>query len=178
MASAEALSINLEMPAGGEPLQLTWDRRAAESLGAPGDDDGRGRSPWHLEGELDWEAAEALRLISAVFEDGRALALAALRPRGTAGHDLDSVAHHLEESGERIALTEALLSTEYDADGLPRRIGMELWAEPESPPLRLAADRQGDVEVIGDGVRRELARMSFRLDGASGRGTYELLRRA
>ena len=92
--------------------------------------------------------------------------------------DRDSIAHHLEESGEPIALTEALLSTEYDAGGLPRRIGVELWAEPESPPMRLAADRQGDVEVIGDSVRRELARMSFRLEGASGTGAYELLKRA
>jgi hypothetical protein len=177
MASAEALSISVAVPGGGEPLRLTWDRRAAESLAADGPD-GRGRSPWRLEGEPDWEAAEALRLVSAVFEDGRTLALAALRPRGTAGHDRDSVAHHLEESGERIALTEALLSTEYDADGLPRRIGVELWAEPESQPMRLAADRQGEVEVAGDGVRRELARMSFRLEGASGTGTYELLERA
>ena len=177
MASAEALSISVAVPDGGEPLRLTWDRHAAESLAADGPD-GRGRSPWHLEGELDWEAAEALRLVSAVFEDGRALALAALRPRGTTGHDRDSIAHHLEESGEPIALTEALLSTEYDAGGLPRRIGVELWAEPESPPMRLAADRQGDVEVIGDSVRRELARMSFRLEGASGTGAYELLKRA
>ncbi len=176
MATPEALSITLEVPGGGAPLRLAWDRGAAES---PSDHpDGVGGSAWQLEGGIDWKAVDGLRLISAVFEDGQALALAALRPRGTAGHDRDYVAHHLEQSGEPVALTEALLSTEYDARGLPRRIGVELWAEPGSPPLRLAGDRRGEVEVRDGDVRRELARMSFRLEGAGGSGTYELLRPA
>jgi hypothetical protein len=177
MASAEALSIALRRPGGGEPLRLAWDRGSAESLAAAGTGEGR-RSPWRLEGELDAGADAELRLISAAFDDGRALALAALRPRGAAGHDLDSVAQHLEESGRPIVVGEALLSTEYDAEGLPRRAGIELWADPESPPLRLAGDRQGDVELVGGDFRRRLARMSFRLDGASGAGAYELWRAA
>jgi hypothetical protein len=73
-------------------------------------------------------------------------------------------------------LVDALLSTEYDADGLPRRIGVELWAEPDSPPARVAASREGNVHVDGNGIRRELTRMSFRLEGCGGTGTYELLR--
>jgi hypothetical protein len=117
MASAEALSIALRRPGGGEPLRLAWDRGSAESLAAAGTGEGR-RSPWRLEGELDAGADAELRLISAAFDDGRALALAALRPRGAAGHDLDSVAQHLEESGRPIVVGEALLSTEYDAEGL------------------------------------------------------------
>jgi hypothetical protein len=169
MASAEVLAITLQTPGGG-PLRLAWDGGAS---GDPGD---LGRSAWRVEDEIDWKAIEGLRLVSAVFEDGQALAVAALRPQGAAGHDRDHVAHHLEQSGEPVALTEALLSTEYDADGRPQRVGAELWVEPESPPLRLAGDRLGEVEVHEDGVRRELARMSFRLDGAGGSGTYELLR--
>ena len=77
-----------------------------------------------------------------------------------------------------MTLTEVLLSTEYDAAGLPARIGLELWAEPDSPPLRVAADREGEVAVSWDGARREAARMSFRLDGTGGIGEYELLRPA
>lgn len=176
MPSAEAVSITLEVPGGGAPLRLTWDRGAAESPSVHAD--GPGGSAWQVEGEIDWMAVEGLRLISAAFEDGQALALAALRPRGDAGHDRDRVAHHLEQSGEPVALTEALLSTEYDARGLPRRVGVELWAEPGSPPLRLAGDRRGEVEVRDNEVRHELARMSFRLEGAGGSGTYELLRAA
>jgi hypothetical protein len=175
MASPEALPIVLEAPGGGALLRLAWDRGEARSR--PRRSEAPEESPWRLESEIDWDAVEGLRLISAVFEDGQALALATLRPRGTTGHDRDRVAHHLERAGAPIALTEALLSTEYDAGGLPRRIGVELWAEPGSPPLRLAGDRRGEVEVRDDDqVRREVARMSFRLDGAGGQGAYELLR--
>jgi hypothetical protein len=169
MASPELIPIKLEEAGVSGSLELAWDRSAAESLAAA-------ESPWRIEGELDWPATEGLRLVSAVFEDGRALALAALRPHGAPGHDRDSTAYRLEESGEPVDLVDALLSTEYDADGLPRRIGIELWAEAESPPLRVAADREGGVDVGGNGIRRAVARMSFRLEGAGGTGTYELLR--
>jgi hypothetical protein len=175
MASAELIPIMLGEPGIGVSLRLAWDRSVAQSL-AGGLAPGAAESPWRVEGQLDWRATEALRLVSAVFEDGRALALAALRPRGAPGHDRDSTAYRLEDSGEPVELADALLSTEYDADGLPRRIGVELWADPGSPPVRVAADREGEVNVGGNGVRRELARMSFRLEGAGGTGTYELLR--
>ena len=116
---------------------------------------------------------DGLRLILAAFEDGRALALAALRPTGATGHDRDSVAVQLTESGDPVPLTEALVSTEYDAEGLPRRVGAELWAEPDSPPMRLAGDRHGEVKVDAGEPRREAVRMSFRLEGVGGVGTYE-----
>jgi hypothetical protein len=165
------------MPGGRAGLRLAWDPNAPASLGEGGAD-GSGRSAWQIEGALDGEAVEGLRLISVAFEDGRALALAALRPSGGDGHDRDSVAVHLEDSGEPVPLTEALLSTEYDAEGLPRRVGAELWTEPESAPMRLAGDRLGEVEVRAGHPRREAARMSFRLEGVAGVGSYELLRPA
>jgi hypothetical protein len=175
MTPAEPVPITLEGPDIGVSLRLAWDRSAAESL-AMTEAGGAAESPWLVEGELDWQAAEGLRLVSAVFEDGRALALAALRPRGAPGHDRDATACRLEESGEPLGLIDALLSTEYDANGLPRRIGVELWTEADAPPARVAADREGDVQLGGSGIHRELARMSFRLEGSGGIGTYELLR--
>jgi hypothetical protein len=177
MPRAEPIPLTLDSPGGGEPLRLAWDRRVAETI-ADGEASGLPVSPWLVEGGLDWRATEALRLVSAVFADGRALALATLRPREAQGHDRDSIAHRLEEpgEGEPVPLIDALLSTEYDADGLPRRLGIELWAESESPPLRIAADREGGGDVGGNGIRREVARMAFRLEGAGGTGTYELLR--
>jgi hypothetical protein len=175
MAHAELIPITLEGPDTGGALHLAWDRSAAESL-AVTEADRAAASPWRLERQPDWRAAEELRLVSAVFEDERALALAALRPRRARGHDRDATACHLEEAGEPVGLIDALLSTEYDGDGLPRRIGLELWMEEDSPPLRVAGDRHGDVEVAGDGVLRQHARLSFRLEGVGGTGTYELLR--
>jgi hypothetical protein len=175
MTEAEPVAIFLEDPDLGVSLQLAWDRDAAESLATREAADSAA-SPWLVEAELDWRAVEALRLVSAVFDDGRALALAALRLRGAQGHDRDATACRLDESGEPVGLIDALLSTEYDATGLPRRIGVELWTEADSPPARVAANREGAVHVRENGVHRELARMAFRLEGSGGSGTYELLR--
>ncbi len=172
--AAEPGAIVLEAPPGEWPLRVVWDPALAP--GAPGDG---ARSAWRAETDLDWERTEALLLVSALFEDGQALALAGLRPRGARGHDHDQVLYRLESSGDPVAVTEALMSSEYDADGHLRRIGVELWIDPSSPPLRLAADRRGEVEVHEeDGVRREVTAMSFRLDGTSGAGACELLRQA
>jgi hypothetical protein len=174
---AEPVPIVVGPLAGSEPLHLGWDRELAESLG--GDPGTTPRSPWRLDDEPDWERAGALRLVSAVFDDGRALALAALRPRGAAGHDQDALAHRLEDSDQEVPVAQALLSSEYDADGRPNRLGLELWIEPDAPPLRAAADRAGEVGIEEGGhFRRELTRMTFRLEGARGAGLHELLRPA
>jgi hypothetical protein len=175
MTGPEPVALTLQAQGGG-PTRLRYEAAALEAAG--GGNGGDVRSPWSIEGEVDWRYAEAMRLVSAAFEDGRELAIASIRPKGAAGHDTDVVACHLAEGGEPVEVDEALVSIEYDSAGLPRRLGIELWIDPESPPLRVAADREGEVEAGGDGVRREAARMHFRLAGARGTGLYEVLRPA
>lgn len=131
---------------------------------------------WRLSSEPDWKRFEAARVVSVRFDDGRSLGVAALRPRGARGHDEDVViARLLNPEGESTAISEALVSVEYDSEGAPRRLGIELWPEPESAPLRVAADRVGDTEP---GDRRLAVPMSFRVEGVSGAGLYELLEAA
>jgi hypothetical protein len=173
MANAEPVALTLAAAGDGDGVRLTWRPDALE-----GSEARQGASPWDLEEGIDWKRAEALRLVSAVFDDGRKLAVAALRPRAAAGHDADSVASHLVQEGEPVTVTEALVSTEYDADGLPRRVGLELWTHAEPAPLRVAGDREGAPELSGQGVRRQATRMSFRLEGEVGRGLYEIVRPA
>jgi len=173
MASAEPVALAVQADEAAEPLRLTWDPNAVAS---PPRNAEPKASPWEIDGEIDWQRAGSVRLLSASFEEGRAFALAALRPRNVVGHGRDSVASYLVEEGEPVTVGEALLSTEYDADGLPRRVGVEVIVDPEAAPLRIAGDREGPVEVRGDGARREAARMSFRLEGMSGSGLYEVLR--
>jgi hypothetical protein len=177
MVSAEPIAIELKPGEDSDVLRLTWSGEPLESGGDT--DTGHSTvSPWQIDGEIDWEHAEAVRLVSATFEDGQALALVAVRQRGAAGHGNDSVASYLTVHDEPVPIAEALLSTEYDAEGLPRRVGVELIVDPAATPLRVAGDREGPVEIggEGEGVRREAARMSFRLQGATGTGLYEVLR--
>jgi len=85
------------------------------------------------------------------------------------------VARFVDAEGLQIDTSEALVSVEYDAAQRPRRLGIELWPESDAAPLRIAADRESEEEYsAADG--REVVRMTFRLDGIGGRGTYETLR--
>src|SRR6476659_5170429 len=92
MPSGERLLLELD-PAGGPALRVEWDLDALRERGAAGGQPGTAEAPpaWRLEPGPDWGSASALRLISANFDDGALLAVAALRPRGAAGHDTDTV---------------------------------------------------------------------------------------
>ena len=168
MADLEPDVISVEL-GGGEAARLRWVPRPA--------DDGNGAapsSPWELDSEPDWGRLDSIRLVSALFDDGGALGLAALRPRSARGHGEDVVIARLAGAeGEPTMASEALVSVEYDADGAPRRLGLELWMDPDSSPLRVAADRAGEA---GPQSGREAVPMRFHLDGTGGAGLYEVLR--
>ena len=168
--AAEPGAIILEAPPGEWPLRLVWDPTcdARSRFRAGGR---RRRSPWRAEPELDWERAEALLLVSALFEDGRALALAPFgrgepeaRPRPGPlpprvlrwpgrrhrGTPLDRVRRRRPPAANR-----------------GRAVDRPLLAP---APRRRGPRGEVDVEVEGNGVRREVVAMSFRLDGSIGAG--------
>jgi hypothetical protein len=165
--SAETVALEL----GPDGARIEWEPDSLRTLAA-----GESAGPaWRLEGELDWNAVESLRVVSAAFEDGRLLAVVAPRPAGAEGHDAAEPRGVLvQPDGEVVELAEALLSTEYDADGAPSRIGLELYPEPEGIPVRVAADREAPARA-GDGS--ETTAMSFRMEGARGAGLFERISR-
>jgi hypothetical protein len=172
MASTEPAVITVELAAGEGAMHLRWDPGPPEGGAA----DSRTSSPWELESEPDWRRLESIRLISARFDDGGVLGLAGLRPRGAHGHGDDVViARLVDAEGQETTTSDALVSVEYDADGEPRRLGVELWPEAGSAPVRVAADREGATE-IGVEAGRDAVPMTFRLDGIAGSGRYEIVR--
>jgi hypothetical protein len=172
MTTPEPAIISVEPGPDAEALQLRWD----PATGADEESVAR-TSPWSVESEPDWGRLEGIRLVSARFDDGGALGLAALRPREARGHGDDIVVARLvHPDGEETTTSDALVSVEYDAGGAPRRLGIELWPEPESGPVRVAADRETETEPRSASGRDQVA-MSFRLDGTPGNGLYEIVRR-
>jgi hypothetical protein len=168
MASPEATMITVELADGQEPVRLWWEPTEDPATGS--------YSPWHVESEPDWGRLEGIRMVSGRFEDGRALGVVSLRPRGAPGHGDDLViARLVDAEGQVSSIEEALVSVEYDADGVPRRLGIELWPDSESAPLRVAADREEGVDAHGGSG--EAVAMALRLDGTAGSGLYEVLRR-
>jgi hypothetical protein len=168
MARPEPAVITMDIVAQDEAVRLLWD---------PGDAEGEPTSsPWALESQPDWDGLEGIRLVSAHFEDGGALGFVAVRPVAARGHGDDVVvARLIDAEGEETTTSDALLSVEYDAAGAPRRLGLEVWPEPDAAPLRVAADRDANAGAPqADG--REAVAMSFRLQGTPGAGLFEVLR--
>jgi hypothetical protein len=121
-------------------------------------------------GTPDWNRIALMRSLSAALEDGSLLAVAAARPEGAAGHgEEEASAVLLDSEGTLTRFDEPLVSTEYDSEGRPRRIGVELWsADEDGAPLR------GAGTLIGPTA--DLALLRFTLDGTPGTARYELVR--
>jgi hypothetical protein len=140
--------------------------------------DGGEPPPWRLDGELDWDEIELIRVLSAGFEDGRVLGLVAVRPAGAEGHGEEFVAAALVNEGQASAIDESLLSVEYDGSGLPRRVGLELYRTEGGIPLRVAGEvTAADREPEG-ALERTTATLSLRLTGSSGAGRLDIVRPA
>src|SRR4051812_30728649 len=76
---------------------------------------------WEVASQPDWGRLEGIRLVSAAFEDGAALAVAAVRPRDARGHGDDAVtARFVDAEGLQITTSDALVSVEYDPAQQPR----------------------------------------------------------
>jgi hypothetical protein len=171
---AETVAIEFTAPSG-EPLRIEWP---AEALADAAPDADRRSRAWRLAGEIDWDQVEAVRVIQAGLGNGDSLALAALRPAGAAGHGEELVAALLLTNGAAEEIEEALLSTEYGPDQLPRRVGLELYRADDPIPLRIAADVTATSVEREGAVADVRATLEVRRDGTAAAGVYEILTRA
>ncbi|HYP55039.1 MAG TPA: hypothetical protein VEQ41_01885 [Solirubrobacterales bacterium] len=124
-------------------------------------------------------ATAARRSIGVVFSDGGLLALTAARPAGAKGHGEETISAILcDPDGAPVEVSEALLSTEYGADGVQRRATLELWtdAEGETGPLRGSGTLISSAKVRRDGLDADVAFFRWQLDGREGLGHYEVVR--
>jgi hypothetical protein len=117
------------------------------------------------------------RSIGVVFADGGLLALSAVRPGGSDAHGDEEIAAVLcDPDGAPVEVSEALLSTEYGADGVQRRATLELWTDEEGQPLRGAGTLISATSVRRPRLNAEIAFFRWSLEGREGLGHYEVVR--
>jgi hypothetical protein len=117
------------------------------------------------------------RSIGVVFADGGLLALSAVRPGGSDAHGDEEIAAVLcDPDGAPVEVSEALLSTEYGADGVQRRATLELWTDDEGQPLRGAGTLISATSVRRPRLSTEIAFFRWSLEGREGLGHYEVVK--
>jgi hypothetical protein len=125
-----------------------------------------------------WDEVDALRSISALFDEGHAFLAIGRRPRGALGHDAEETAAWLLNDGEAVAIEDARISTVYDGEGRQRSAGLELWLADEDHAVR----GSGTV-VAGSSLQLEAADVHaaifrWRIGDREGAGAYELMTRS
>jgi len=123
------------------------------------------------------EGVSVFRFLAFPGPDRSLLVAAAARPDGAETHGDEGVAAwQLDPEGEANAFGEALLSTQYDGDGIQVRTGLELWRpQADSPPLRAAGRLlHGTVIELGPVTA---AALHTSAEGSEGIGGYLIWRR-
>ncbi len=144
-----------------------------------------------FEGEIELDQIDSFRQTSGWFDQELGLALLALRLGKSRSHDADLIAATvLESEPSTPPVVDPRLSTTYDAAGLPARVGLELWFEPDDAgeasdddetersfprPRHAAGDAIGaPIEWEVGGFKLHAALLRWHSRGEDGTGVYLL----
>lgn len=121
-----------------------------------------------------WEDLDAVRALSALFDEEHAVLAIARRPRGALGHGQEKVEAWLLSDGELRDVEDARISTVYDAEGRQRDAGLELWMPGEDFPRRASGTAVTGTTLTLEGLKVNAAVFSWRMEGRHGAGAYEV----
>lgn len=181
--------LNAGFSAGDASAELSMPWRVGDPDGGPSRGVAEGRVEFQLHGKkrslncpahaVGWatdprQGAELVRHLAIPHGDDGLLLLVARRPEGAEGHADEEVSAWRFGSEGAAGFEEALVSTQYDEEGLQTRVGLELWSgeEGETHPIRAAGTAAGVVEA--GAVRAALLHTSA--EGRDGLGDYLIWR--
>jgi hypothetical protein len=144
---------------------------------------GRGQRG-HSWGAPDWDKLQVARALGVWLEGDVGVTLTAVRPAKADSH-ADEAIHavmlgHDGETNEPVAqvVEDPRVSTTYDADGRQRHAGLELYLTEDSDYARRAAGEVACGTTLDLGrLRLDCAFFTWRMDGRTGVGRYDVLRR-
>jgi hypothetical protein len=118
------------------------------------------------------------RQLSIPFEPALAIALTASRPRGASAHGeelIEAVVFRGEPPAPSL-FEKSRLSTTYDAAGIPRHAGVELWESEEVEfALRIGGEAVTNGELIHpDGARSRVVFLAWHHRGHRALGSYTI----
>lgn len=193
---------DLEFAARSEPAEIEPDAAAAKAGGMQGYEQlcrvtgavvaaGAERrvdclgQRGHSWGSPDWERIELARTISAWLDEDLSLSVTAIRPAGGTDHASEAVAAFLVRAGPEddvaraVAVDDPRVSTAYDCDGHQQRAGLELYVGADDDhPRRAAGEVACGTSLDLGHLRLDAGFFRWRMEGRTGVGRYDVLRRA
>jgi hypothetical protein len=133
-----------------------------------------------LWGSPDWQQLELTRSVGVWLDGGSGVALHCARPAGARGQDEETVRAFVfdgEAPAAALPVDVPRLSTISDLEGHQRRAGLELYVAEEDFPRRAAGELIGGTSLDLGRLRLDCAFLRWRMEGRSGAGRYDILRR-
>lgn len=122
-----------------------------------------------------WEELDAIRGLSAIFDEAHAILAVAQRPRGARAHGEEQVEAVLIDEGELHSVEDARLSTVYDGEGRQRSCGLELWLPGQDFPRRAFGTVVSGTTLQLEQLRVNASVFAWRMEGREGAGAYDLV---
>jgi hypothetical protein len=145
---------------------------------------GRGQRG-HSWGKPDWDRLSVARTLGVWLEDDAGLSVTAIRPAKASSHADEAVhAVMLDRGGQdgeprATLVADPRVSTTYDRDGRQRHAGLELYVTEDASFARRAAGEVACGTTLDLGrLRLDCAFFTWRMEGRTGVGRYDVLRRA
>lgn len=132
----------------------------------------------HWWGEFPWNKIERWRALYAASGTGRAISAVAALPAGSKGHDSELRAAQFLDDQDPLPFDDVRLSTVYGEDGMPSKVGLELWQPGDEYPQRLGGDAICGVRLERGGHELVVSFFRWSIDGEPAYGCYELARPA
>lgn len=136
----------------------------------------------HNWGVVDWQRISLARTVSAWMDERHGVALSAVRPTGANSHGDEAIRAVLidtvDDDTVAVEVGEPRLSTTYDGEGRQRRAGLELWLDGDDElPRRAAGEVACGTSLELGALTLDCAFFTWRMEGRSGAGRYDVLRR-
>lgn len=176
-------ALECELRAQGPPVEVTHVpglRRYAQLCAVEGRITTAGkltRVRGHAVRTHSWGTATGARrrFVTAATAEGALVGVAADRARASEAHGDEQVGGEILDAQDWAGpLEEVRLSTIYDANGMPRKAGLELYRPGDEFPARLSGRAVGGATMELGGAALTIAFFDWSLAGQPAWGTYEL----
>lgn len=175
--AAVAGGFEVELEPVAEPVRLAGaDTRLCRATGSAGGREIRGLGTVTETHEPPaWDELDAVRGISAIFDEEHAVLAVARRPRGAIGHGTEEVEAVLIDEGEVKQVEDARVSTVYDGEGRQRSCGLELWLPGQDFPRRAFGTVASGTTLQLEQLLVNASVFAWRMESREGAGAYDLV---